>query len=81
MDLLIHIRIIQPAKLLIASLAKSTAEEGGYVFILTVKENAAAALPTADDPNIGALIEQQNRNQNDGLYLIQDNWIYGFDME
>jgi hypothetical protein len=65
------------SEIVVASLAKSTAEEGGYVFILTVKENAAAALPTADDPNIGALIEQQNRNQNDGLYLIQDNWIYG----
>lgn len=64
-------------EIVVSSLAKSTAEEGGYVFILTVKENVAAALPTADDPNMQSMIEQQNRLQNDGWYLIQDNWIYG----
>lgn len=66
------------SEIVVARLAKSTAEEGGYVFILTVKENATAALPTADDPNMEALIEQQNRIQNISLYLIQDNWVYGW---
>ena len=65
------------SEIVVASLAKSTAEEGGYVFILTVKESAVAALPTANDSNMGALIEEQNRKQNDALYLIQDNWVYG----
>lgn len=64
-------------EIVVSSLAKSTSEQGGYVFVLTVKENAVAALPTSSDSNIEILIEEQNRKQNDGWYLIQDNWIYG----
>ena len=61
----------------VVTFSASTVDEGDYVVIISILKNAAASLPSADDANINEIIEKQNRIQNDGWYLLQDNWIYG----
>ena len=63
-------------EIIVLSFSKSTKDDG-YVVVIAMKEDATIALPTAEDANIGSIIQGQNYIQNDGWYLSQDNWIYG----
>ena len=61
-------------------LAAAVSTEDSTMTVMTVAItdfSVDGILPTADDPNLAKIIEEQNRAQVHGDYLIQDGWIYG----
>lgn len=63
---------------ILLSTGVSTDDPAETVMTVTITDfSIDGVLPTKDDPDMDYLIEEQNRAQVNGDYLIQDGWIYG----
>ncbi len=63
---------------ILVSTGPSTDNPTETVMTVTITDfSLDGVLPTKDDPDMDKIIEEQNRAQVNGDYLIQDGWIYG----